>query len=120
MTDQSSPATSHRPHAVAPCRIRCSSGSLRVDGPYCLSCGARTTPENFVGTSEYCALMPTVWTVTDNSARELRDSRLAADFITLNIDGINPDPVMRWAELRSVLRHLEDHAGRVFTTADRR
>lgn len=71
-----------------------------------------------VGTSEYCALMPTVWTVTDNSARELRDSRLAADFITLEIDGINPDPVMRWAELRSVLQHLEDQAGRVFTTAE--
>ncbi|WP_139053180.1 GIY-YIG nuclease family protein [Rhodococcus globerulus] len=56
--------------------------------------------------------------MTDNSARELRDSRLAADFITLEIDGINPDPVMRWAELRSVLQHLEDQAGRVFTTAE--
>jgi len=62
--------------------------------------------------------MPTVWTVTDNSAREFRDSRLAADFIALEIDGVNPDPVMRWDELRSVLRHLEDHAGRVFTTAE--
>ena len=29
-----------------------------------------------------------------------------------------PNPVMRWAELRSVLRHLEDHAGRVFHTAE--
>lgn len=49
---------------------------------------------------------------------DLPAPRLAADFISLEIDGINPDPVMRWGEMRSVLQRLEDQAGRVFTTAE--
>lgn len=67
---------------------------------------------------EYRFLMAIIWRITSDSARELRDSRLATDFMTLDIDGINPNLVMRWTELRSVLQHLDHNVGQVYDNED--